>query len=262
MRTRPGLVYPFYVRIPVEFDTEAQLLLSYDSCLSKGFVVLSREVDLEVGAGCVITLIHPMNGMMLSLPARVSARDLPEGIELRIEEFGPEIDARIRSFVGVEVEVEVEVESFDESEEAGDDPHRIRPKTPANVQERLRHLTTNEMFRLARTGNLTERVALERIYGKAVWEPLVQNRGLTPPEVARIAHMGTLPGPLIDAIVANSSWLSRSLVRRALLSNPRLAGRALDKVLRALPKAELKLVPHQSAYSYKVRNAAKRLLGQ
>ena len=43
--------------------------------------------------------------------------------------------------------------------------------------------------------------------------------------------------------MSRAAWLTKSLVRRALLSNPRLSGRALTQVLRALPKNELKLVP-------------------
>jgi hypothetical protein len=73
--------------------------------------------------------------------------------------------------------------------------------------------------------------------------------------------MGTLPKPLIDVIVSHAGWLTKPLVRRALMSNPRLEGRSLMKVLRALPKPELKVVPLQTAYSYRVREAAKRLLG-
>jgi hypothetical protein len=74
--------------------------------------------------------------------------------------------------------------------------------------------------------------------------------------------MGTLPKPLVESIVARASWLSSSLVRRALLSNPRLDGRALTTVLRALAKAELELVPQQTAYPAKVREAARQLIGR
>jgi hypothetical protein len=155
--------------------------------------------------------------------------------------------------------------AMEEGGEAGDggaDPLLLRTGIPANVHERLRHLKAHEIFKIARTGQLGERVALERIYGKTVWEPLLQNPNLTPPEVARISRMGTLPKPLIDVIVSHAGWLSKSLVRRALLSNPRLDGKALVKVLRALPKNELVQVPVQSAYPHKVREVAKRLLGR
>lgn len=154
-------------------------------------------------------------------------------------------------------------EEDDESQSLidGDDPLLIRTKIPAHVHARLRELKGHEIFKVARTGNLTERTALERIYGKTVWEPLLQNQNLTPPEVARIARMGTLPKPLLEMIASHAGWISKSLVRRALLTNPRLSGRALTKVLRALPKNELKAVPQQSAYPYRVREAAKRLLG-
>ncbi len=133
---------------------------------------------------------------------------------------------------------------------------------PASLQLRLRQLAIHEVHRVARSGHLAERIALERIYGKMIWETLLQNPNLTPPEVARIARMGTLAKPLIDSITARVGWLSSSLVRRALLSNPRLSGRSLTKVLHAVPKAELEVVPQQTAYPPKVREAAKRLIGR
>lgn len=51
-----------------------------------------------------------------------------------------------------------------------------------------------------------ERVALERAFGGAVWEALLQNPQLTATEVAHIAKNGTLPKPLVGAIVANAGW--------------------------------------------------------
>lgn len=138
--------------------------------------------------------------------------------------------------------------------------HHERPAL--NMQERVRRLPLHEVHTLARSGQLAERVALERIYGKAVWESLLQNPNLTPAEVARIARMGSLPKPLLESIAARPAWVATSLVRRALLTHPRLGGRSLNTILRALPKAELKLVPKQTAYPARVREAAKRLLGR
>jgi hypothetical protein len=45
-----------------------------------------------------------------------------------------------------------------------------------------------------------------------------------------------------------------------LLSNRRLGRDLITKILRATPKAELKLVPKQTAYPALVRQAAKRML--
>ncbi|MBP6628837.1 MAG: hypothetical protein KA297_05355 [Kofleriaceae bacterium] len=117
-----------------------------------------------------------------------------------------------------------------------------------------------EQLRVARDGELHERIALERIYGKAVWEALLRNHRVTAPEVARIAKMGTLPRPLLEVIVSNGAWLGIPEVRRALLANPRLAADHIPRILRHLGKAELKLVPNQTAYPLAVRDAAKRLL--
>jgi hypothetical protein len=81
------------------------------------------------------------------------------------------------------------------------------------------------------------------------------------PEVSRIAKKGTLPRPLVDLIAGNASWLSAGEVQRALLSNPRSSPAVITKVLHAMPRSELAMVPQQTAYPAAVRNAAKRALG-
>lgn len=126
--------------------------------------------------------------------------------------------------------------------------------------ERVRHLPAHLQVKLAREGDQRERVALERLYGKAVWEALLRNARVTFPEVARIARMGTLPAPLMELIVSNPSWLRSPEVRRALLTNTRLAADMIPRVLRMLPKHELRVVPTQTAYPFGVRDAARKLL--
>lgn len=126
--------------------------------------------------------------------------------------------------------------------------------------ERLRHLPLAQQIKKAHAGELPERIALERMYGKAVWEALLRNPRITAPEVARIARMGTLPRPLIELIVGNGAWLQVPEVRRALLANPRLQLDQILRVLRLVPRPELKLATVQTAYPHAVRDAAKRLL--
>jgi len=113
---------------------------------------------------------------------------------------------------------------------------------------------------MARQGTLSERVALERAYGAAVWDALLSNASLTGPEVARIAKNGNVTQPHLKLIVANASWLTKAEVRRALLTSPRLTEPQIEKVLRALPPAELRQLPQQTAYAPKVRAVARRLL--
>jgi hypothetical protein len=94
-----------------------------------------------------------------------------------------------------------------------------------------------------------------------VWEALLGNPQLTPPEVARIAKNPGLPAPLVATIANNGAWVSKSEVQRALLTNPRLAGPALDRVLRAIPKNELGAIASHAGYRAPIRQAAKKLLG-
>ena len=158
----------------------------------------------------------------------------------------------------VELADEPAVEPTDEPADEKDDEAR----TPAarNMHERLRGLTLVQQIKLARDGEVSERIILERMYGKNVWEALLRNPRLTGPELARIARMGALPRPLIELIVGNGAWLQIPEVRRALLTNPRLGVDQVQRILRLMPKHELKLAPMQSAYSHAVRDAARRML--
>jgi hypothetical protein len=161
-----------------------------------------------------------------------------------------------REAAGGEADGDEDAES--DREAAGGD--EASPKLALNVHERLRGLTLAQQLKLAHHGEVSERIVLERLYGKNVWEALLRNPRLTGPEVARIARMGSLPRPLIEIIVGNGSWLQIPEVRRALLSNPRLGPDQIMRVLRLLPKHELKLAGMQTAYPHAVRDAAKRLL--
>jgi hypothetical protein len=142
------------------------------------------------------------------------------------------------------------------------EPVDDKPERPIarNVHERLRGLNLNDQIKMAQTGETHERVVLERIYGKTVWEALLRNPRLTGPEVARIARMGALPKVLLQVILDNGAWLRIPEVRRALLASKRLGNDQIEKVLRFLPKHELKLATMQTAYPPAVRDAARRLL--
>ena len=131
-----------------------------------------------------------------------------------------------------------------------------------NLMQRVRMMPLSEAMRLARSSDQQERVILERLHGKLAWEALLRNPGLSSPEVARIASMGTLPSPMMDLILANPAWLSNDLVRRAVLANPVLKGQGVTIVLRYLSKSDLELCVKQTAYPYSVRTTAKRMLSQ
>jgi hypothetical protein len=130
-----------------------------------------------------------------------------------------------------------------------------------NLYDRVRHLTVRERESMARQGALHERVALERVWGGAVWEMLLQNPQLSAGELAQIAKNASLPASLVSVVVANAGWLAKSEVQRALLGNPRVSGVQLDRVLRALSKTELGRLAEQSGVRPQVKTAARKLLG-
>lgn len=144
-------------------------------------------------------------------------------------------------------------------EAALDDDDDDSPENKS-LHERLRGLSLAEQIKRAKSGGVTERMLLERMYGKNVWEALLRNPALTAPEVARIARMGSIPRPLLEIILANGGWLQVPEVRRALLSNPRLGTDQILKLLRMMSKQELKIAVMQTAYSMAVRSQAKTML--
>ncbi len=200
-----------------------------------------EEVELIVRSGTTEVMVAARivfvnaSGAGLELLA-VSAEHKQQLAELAAGEVAPEPDP----------------EAEDETPE--------QRKIARNVHERLRGLTLVQQIKLAGAGEASERIVLERMYGKTVWEPLLRNPRLTPPEVARIARMGALSRPMLELICTNGAWLQVPEIRRALLSNPRLSPDQITRVLRMLPKHELKLAATQSSYAQAVRDVAKRLI--
>ena len=236
-------------------------------------------VDLAAGGifvpGCALTLndecdlvVRGPNGEM-EISARIVYVDPAKGAGLELIGFGPTIKERIAALA---LEPTLDLEPDPEAsglELATDDPDIDDAEPDAdgkpvakqgNLQDRLRGLSLAQQVRTANSANPATRMALERMYGKAVWEALLRNPRLTAPEVARLARMGTLPRVQIETIVNNGAWLQIPEVRRALLSNPRLGTDQILRVLRLMPKHELKVASTATAYPFAVRDQAKKLI--
>lgn len=215
--------------------------------LERGSVVAAGTAGLALGTFCDVELVFP-SGERTTLPARaVLATDA--GTVFAFERFDRESLRRFLTAPPASAPAPA-------PEEVG--PEEERGST--TVQERLRGLSVVEQLRVAREGSIEERVVVERLYGKIVWETLLRNTRITVPEVARLAKLGTLPRPLLELIVGNPAWLQVPQIRRALLSNPRLTPEMVQRILALLPREELKLVPQASAYPPAVRAAAKAMV--
>jgi len=218
--------------------------------------------DLEAGGvfvpGCALALDTECDLVVrgaageLTIAARIVWLDGTRGAGLQLVGCDAEMKQRIADLAAPAEPAE--------PEPAEPEPAEPERKIAANVHERLRGLTLVQQVKMAQHGEVHERIVLERLYGKSVWEALLRNPKVTGPEVARIARMGSLPRTLIELIVANGAWLQIPEIRRALLSNPRLGVDQILRVLRLLPKHELKLAAIQTAYPHAVRDAARRML--
>jgi predicted DCC family thiol-disulfide oxidoreductase YuxK len=233
--------------------------------------------DLAAGGvfvpGCVVALGDECDLVVraepdeLVLVARVVFVD-PRGAGLELVGCGPELKDQLAAMAnaatqraeGADEDVTSSygvVTADDHDEVVESDAAR---KIARNIHERLRGLTLVQQHKIAKHGEVSERIVLERMYGKSVWEHLLRNPRITAPEVARIARMGALPRPMVEVICNNGAWLQIPEIRRALLSNPRLGTDQILRVLRLVPKHELKLAATATSYPHPVRDAAKRLL--
>jgi hypothetical protein len=263
-------------------------------------LTFNDEIDLVVRGGTDELMLHarvvfvdPTKGAGLELVgfdpamkeqiAQLEAATRPAASQPALEllELAPEIDTEPVPLVDPE-SVSAADSGSESGSESGSDSHsasdavaasdadapdgetaeegETRKKLALTMHERLRGLTIVEQIKKANSPDPAERMTLERIYGKTVWEHLLRNPRLTAPEVARLARLGTLPRTLIELIVANGAWIQIPEVRRALLGNPRLGVDQILRVLRLLPKHELKVAASLMTYPFAVRDAAKRLL--
>lgn len=232
---------------------EAQLTLRFESAQAlrdeheanlkhgRAFVVGAR--GFEPLSACELILVHPESDAEFAVAGEiVMVRDDDVLCGVGIQLHGLDIDELARFVAG--------------PSRASQFPGRV-----ANRHEQLRAMSMVEQLKLARQGDLNDRVALERYVGKPLWEALLDNPRITVAEVARIAKKGTAPRILIERIVDNGGWIQNGLVRRGLLSNPKLTPEGIIKVLRVMPRPELKLIEKQTAYPQAVRDTARKLMG-
>jgi hypothetical protein len=233
-------------RIVARFEDLEALEKEFESNLSCGRAFVCGAVPVSERQGCELVLVHPCSGDSLRFEAEavwVRREEPGAGIGLQLSGFDTAASERLRAFVAGEKA---------ESE----------PREPDNVYARVRRYGTSEQLRAGREGDYSERVALERVYGKAVWEVLLHNPRITAPEVTRMARNRKLPKHLIETISSNAGWLGSSELRRSLLMNPQVTGVSLERVLRAMPKLELTRISNQSSYPLAVRQAAKKMQGR
>jgi hypothetical protein len=222
---------------------------------------------LKMNDDCTLLVRGPQEE--IELPARVVYVDAAKGAGLQLDNFTPALRDHLTTILTAwasqpteatpeeqpQAEIDEEAELTDEEKA---DPEK-RTKARA-LHVRLRGLTFAQQIKHAASPDPQERIMLERYYGKNVWEALLRNPRLTPPEVSRMARMGTLPRTMVEIIVSNGAWLQMPEVRRSLLNNPRLSTDQILRVLRMLPKPELKLCSTMTVYPYAVRDAATRLM--
>lgn len=263
--------------LKLTFESVDALQREHQANLAHGRGFLAGHTELPLFAEVDVVLVHPADGRELRVRGQivmVMTSGTLVGSAFQFADGEGAVDAFARSAESLPPIAEYDLTRDEDDlacacgdevdDDAQDEAHSNGSARDVNLarerQLRLRNLPPQARLKIARSSILDDRVLLERIYGTAVWDALLHNPKITVPEVARIARKGTLPKPLVDLICDNELWVRQSIVRRALLANPRMSGDNATRVLRTLSQRELKLVPHQTAYPLVVRQAAQRLI--
>ena len=233
-------------RITSRFQDLDALEAEFESNLSWGRAFVLGASDVTERQRYELVLEHPETGESLGLEA--------EAVWIQQQEPGAGVGFEL---VGFDDDVLQSVKSFVQKKKT-----EARSTLAGDLYSRVRMYNTAEQLRVAREGDQAERIALERIYGKNVWDVLIHNPRITVPEVTRIARNPKIPKHLVDTITSNQGWISSSTLRRSLVMNPQVTGAPLEKVLRAYPRMELTLMAKQSNYPLAVRQMVKKIQGR
>lgn len=257
METANVLVCQMGIELILRHESAEQLAHDFEANLRKGRAFVPGSSGLSQRELCGLRIEHPERADAFRVRAEAVWIDTgsPGGTGLSFIDFDAAALAALRAFVAAAPESSAAPDGASEAPDA-----ELSSPSSRNLHERVRGLDLSAREVLARQGSLPERVALERRFGSSVWEGLLHNPQVTPREVLRMAKSSSLPTALVNLIVANRAWVSDAAIQRALLENPRVAGTHLDRVLRALPQAEIQRVAEQTSVRMQVRQAAKRLI--
>jgi hypothetical protein len=243
-----------------------QLQHDFDANLRKGRAFVPGPSLLAERDYCTLCIEAPSGGA----PHRVRAEAVwidAAGTGLSFIDFDAASQSALRAFVEAAASpsaAESAPAAAEGQPDAGLEPEaRPSPESSAsnrNLHERVRALDLAQRDVMAREGSMPERVALERCYGSSVWEGLLHNPQLTPREVRSMATSTSLPAALLTLVTANRAWVADAGINQALLSNPRLSGPQLERVLKVLSQADLARLAEQSSVRLQVRQGAKRLI--
>lgn len=249
-------------RLELRHASAEALARDFEENLRKGRAFVPGPAGVGERAPCTLCLLSPDGERSLCLRAEAVWIDpRPEGgTGLSFVEFDAATQSALRQFVASascppSAASQAAAVPGDEEVDGAESSRAAR-----NLHDRVRDLDLAGRDALGRQGSLPERVALERRYGSSVWEALLHNPQITPREVLRIAKSPSLPSGLANLIAASRAWTADPAINQALLANPRTTGVQLERVLRALPQADLVRISEQSSLRMQVRQAAKRLI--
>ena len=133
-------------------------------------------------------------------------------------------------------------------------------KTPANLHEAFKDMSTAEKRQLGLHGDRDARMLLLKDPNKNLQTFVINNRNITTDEVRYIAGYRQANPAVLKAIGENREWMMNPRIVVALVTNPTTPAATMKKLLPKVGKGELRRLAKSQSVPRAVSVAAKRLV--
>lgn len=134
------------------------------------------------------------------------------------------------------------------------------PVTAMNLASRISLMTIPQRLKLALRGNREVRMILMRDTSVMIQRFLVENPRLTEDEIVSIAKTRTMVSEVLARIARNREWMRNSLVRLALVNNPRTPIGIAVAIVPTLQERDQRLLAKSHSVQTAVAATARRIL--
>jgi hypothetical protein len=192
----------------------------------------------------------PMSDVELTLEAPVGKAELTARVVHHMPDGGVGL-----SFDDVEAARASLAPLFDRAEGKGG-------RAPANIQQRIHRMTTDEKRELALTGDRIARLALMRDTNKLIHTYVLRNPNLSSEEVRVMAGMRNSNPDVLQKIAASPEWTRDQRIVSAVVSNPKTPSQVATRLLDKVSPGELRRLSKASETPPAVQREARRKLAR
>lgn len=247
----PGVTEPLVIRGEVAYAaTPDAPMPGMGAGMAVQFDQISKQMSTAFKAAITIARAEGMGG-----GGEVSADAGPESEEGFMDEDGDQDDDSGDQEDGEDLEEESE-------ESAAKIMAQLNMQSGESLYFTIRKMPLHQKITAAKRGNRSVRNILIQEGNKKIINFMLQNPGMSTPEVIQMLKMTNLSQEIIQAIAKNSSWSQSEEVRYHIVINPKTPLPMALNTLIALNQNSLAKIAKSGAVKAQIKSNALKLLEQ